>query len=91
MLTLTDDAVTAISAMIAKPELPPRSGLRIAPREDDPESFFLILTSDPAPDDHVIDENGARIFLEPRAAKALADKSLHVRADGGGAIAFTLT
>ena len=89
MLTLTDTASTEIRNIIADPEVPDGCGLRIA---NDPAAGGLTLTlaTAPAEDDQVLDDAGARVFLEPQAAQLLDDKSLDAATDGDGQLRFTV-
>jgi iron-sulfur cluster assembly protein len=53
------------------------SGLRmVAEREGTQANFHLSVVALPAEDDEVIDEQGARVFLEPEAASLLDEKVL---------------
>lgn len=89
MLTLTDNATTEIRNIVADPQVPDGCGLRIA---NDPAAGGLTLTlaSAPAEDDQVLEDGGARVFLEPEAAALLDDKSLDAQPDGDGQLRFTV-
>jgi Fe-S cluster assembly iron-binding protein IscA len=89
VLTLTENASTEIRNIVADPQVPDGCGLRIA---NDPAAGGLTLTlaSAPAEDDQVLDEDGARVFLEPQAAQLLDDKSLDAATDGAGQLRFTV-
>jgi Fe-S cluster assembly iron-binding protein IscA len=89
VLTLTDNATSEIRNIIADPQVPDGCGLRIA---NDPAAGGLTLTlaAEPAQDDQVLDEGGARVFLEPQAAMMLDDKALDAGHDGHGQLRFTL-
>ena len=89
MLTLTDDATTQIRNIIESPEVPDGCGVRIA---TDPASggLSLALAATPAEDDQVLDEAGARVFLEPQAAIMLDDKALDASTDATGQVRFSI-
>lgn len=89
MLTLTPNATTEIRNIIDNPEVPDGCGLRIA---NDPAAGGLTLTlaATPAEDDQVLDENGARVFLEPQAASMLDEMALDADTDGDGQVRFTV-
>ena len=89
MLTLTDSATTEIRNIMSDPQVPDGCGLRIA---NDPSAGGLTLTlaSAPAEDDQVLDDAGARVFLEPQAAQLLDDKALDAATDGAGELQFTV-
>ena len=61
MLTLTDNAVTAIRALISQPEQAPDAGLRIMGQGEGVPPFQLALAETPADGDQVIEADGARI------------------------------
>lgn len=89
MLTLTDNAATEIRHIVDDPQVPDGAGLRIAA---DPAAggLSLRLATAPAEDDQVVDESGARVFLEPQAAQLLDDKSLDAMTDPSGQLQFTV-
>ena len=79
VLTLTSNAAEAVKTIAeASPELPNESGLRIQaePTGEGQVSFDLTMVESPDVDDQVIEEAGARIFVEPEAALILEDKIL---------------
>jgi iron-sulfur cluster assembly protein len=89
VLILTDDATTEIRNIIDRPEVPDGYGVRIA---TDPASggLSLALAATPAEDDQVLDEAGARVFLEPQAAVMLDDKALDASTDTSGRVHFSI-
>lgn len=91
MLTLTDNAVTAIRALTSQPELPEQTGLRIMARGEEVPSFQLALAATPVEGDQVIEAEGARVFVEPSAADALSDKALDAEVDDQGGVAFSVS
>jgi Fe-S cluster assembly iron-binding protein IscA len=78
MLALTDSAKDAVRQMVSAEEAPEGSGLRIAaePAEGGDAALSLELTTEPAEGDEVVEEDGARVFLDPMAATLLDDKVL---------------
>lgn len=88
MLTLTENARTAVETLTSRADLPDAGGLRIAEQESG--SFELALVAGPEVDDVVVDEGEARVYLDPRTSQTLADQMLDVEATGTGT-AFTLT
>lgn len=86
MLTLTEEAATQIRNVVAAPGSADTAGLRIA---DDAEgNLTLSLATMPDEDDLVIDDSGARLFLDPHAATILDDKTLHATTDPSGQVQF---
>ena len=91
MLTLTDNAVSAILALTSQPEQPPDAGLRIMGQGEGVPPFQLALADTPADGDQVIEANGAWVFLASDAAVVLADKSLDAEVDYQGSVAFSVS
>jgi iron-sulfur cluster assembly protein len=92
VLTLTHDAATAIHALTTQPDLPERSGIRIASAGGDNGtlSFAVSVASDPQPEDEIVETEGARVFVDSQVAPALADKSLDAEVDAEGQVRFQL-
>ncbi len=80
MLALTDNASTAIEGILSSSEIPDGAGIRIAPPEgEDPGSAVQLqvtVTGGPADTDQLIDEAGARVFVDESLAVLLDDKLL---------------
>ncbi|PZR51775.1 Fe-S cluster assembly protein HesB [Xylanimonas oleitrophica] len=72
MLTVTDNARTAVEDLAQQAGVPSEGGLRIAQSAGQPGNFELALVPAPLPDDQVVDEAGAtHVFVEKDAAPAL--------------------
>lgn len=91
MLTLTDSAVSAIRSLTSQPELPVDTGLRIMAQGADAPSFQLALADGPVAGDQVVEEGGARVFVEPAAAAVLEDKALDAQVNEQGDLAFRIS
>src|SRR5262249_44531874 len=91
MLTLTDNAVTAIRALTSQPQQAPDAGLRIIGQGEGGPPFQLALADTPADGDQVIEANGARVFLASDTAQVLDDKALDAEVDAQGAVAFSVS
>ncbi|HEY2271444.1 MAG TPA: iron-sulfur cluster biosynthesis protein [Jatrophihabitantaceae bacterium] len=90
MLTLADSATTEIRNLIEKnPEVPDDAGVRIATAPDG-ATLTLSLALVPSEDDAVVNDHGARVFVEPTAAQLLDDKELHAAIDEQGQVQFAL-
>jgi iron-sulfur cluster assembly protein len=78
LLALTDTAVEAVRHILSSSdEIPETGGLRMVAEQEGPQmNFQLSIVPLPAEDDEVIEERGARVFLEPEAASVLDDKVL---------------
>jgi iron-sulfur cluster assembly protein len=89
MLVLTDNAVMAIRDLTAQQGVPQTGGLRIAHDPSD-DTLLVAITEQPAQGDQVVDNLGARLFLDPQAARLLADKALDVTVEKD-AVQFAFT
>ena len=91
MLTLTDQAVTAIRNLTARAGLPPETGLRIAPEEDGTaRGLALSLADAPQAGDQVIEAADVHVFVQPEASVVLEDKALDAQINEDGEVSFTL-
>ncbi|MDT4906302.1 MAG: iron-sulfur cluster assembly protein [Pseudonocardiales bacterium] len=88
MLTLTDNAATEIRNLVAQPDVPDDGGVRIA--SNGQGALTLALAAEPAAGDAVVEDSGARVFLEPAAGQLLDDKLLDAGVDPEGQVQFTL-
>ncbi|SDU71739.1 hypothetical protein [Jiangella alkaliphila] len=89
MLTLTHNAAAVIRNIEGREDLPMGTGMRIAAN---PEGG-LDLELRPAPEegDQIVDDAGARLFLDPDAAIMLDDKALDASVDPEGSVKFAVT
>jgi iron-sulfur cluster assembly protein len=78
LLALTDNAVQAVKHIVAATEGSSETGgLRLVAEQDGTQAnFALSVVPLPAEDDEVVEEQDARVFLEPQAASLLEDKVL---------------
>ena len=90
MLTLTDQAVTAIRNLTARAGLPPETGLRIAPEDGEPRGLALSLADSPQAGDQVIEASDVHVFVQPEASAVLDDKALDAQINEDGEVSFTL-
>jgi Fe-S cluster assembly iron-binding protein IscA len=91
MLTLTDRAVNAVKEIVATSEADSDTGgLRMAANPTASASNFQIsVAALPGEDDQVVEEHGARLFLDQQAAQLLDDKVLDAIVEPDQ-VAFTL-
>jgi len=91
LLALTNDAVEAVKTIVSSSdEASETSGLRmVAERAGAQANFQLSVVPLPAEDDEVVEEQGARVFLEPEAASLLDDKVLDASVEQNQ-VAFTI-
>jgi iron-sulfur cluster assembly protein len=78
MLMVTENAGQAIESIVANAEMPDGSGLRIDAPDEPPApdgsgvALQLQVASQPAEQDQVVSEGGAKVFIAPSAARMLA-------------------
>ena len=88
-LALTENAVEAVKSIVSSSDNE-TSGLRmVAERAGTQANFQLSVIPLSAEDDEVIEERGARVFLEPEAASLLDDKVLDASVEQNQ-VAFTI-
>jgi Fe-S cluster assembly iron-binding protein IscA len=90
MLTLTDHAATIVKDLTGRATGTEAGGLRIATHEADTSNFDVTVIPAPQPEDLVVENDGAHVFLEKNAADALADKQLDATIDDEGAVRFSI-
>lgn len=99
MLTLTNNARDAIEALTGpQGGAPPGAGVRIAAAQDAPAApagagpdLTLTVTRAPEPDDKVLDDGHARVFLDAGAAQMLEDQTLDAQVDPAQGVSFFLS
>lgn len=80
LLTLTEHAQTAVRTLTQDPDAPESAGLRITPGN---EGLELMLVAEPVAGDALIDDGGARVFVEPQAAQLLEEQTLDAQLEDG--------
>jgi Fe-S cluster assembly iron-binding protein IscA len=89
MVTVTDTARTEIRNLTAQPEVPDGGGLRIA-TDQSTGSLTLSLAAAPVEGDAVLDDDGARLFLDSEATVVLDGKALDAAKDEQGRVQFAV-
>lgn len=91
MLTLSPTASEAITLLVEHSDVSDSAGLRIAAGEPTEEGtpLSLSLVDEPEPDDQVVADGEATVFLEPQVVPFLDDAVLDAQVNDGE-IAFAL-
>ena len=89
MLTLTENASTVVKTLVEQQEAAV-GGLRISQDAPDSPALHVIPTQEPQPGDQVVEDGGAKVFLEETAAMTLDDKILDAQVDQNGGVQFTI-
>ncbi|MGW5557306.1 adhesin [Micromonospora sp. NPDC003944] len=90
MLTMTDNAVLVIRDLANQQDVAQEGGVRIA-ADTEAGSLTVELVPEPVQGDRVVDNQGARIFLDEDAAELLGDASVDATVDDEGIIQFGFT
>ncbi|MEU8184811.1 adhesin [Micromonospora sp. NPDC049044] len=90
MLTMTDNAVLVIRDLANQQDVGQDGGVRIA-ADTEAGSLTVELVPEPVQGDRVVDNQGARIFLDEDAAELLGDASVDATVDEEGVIQFGFT
>lgn len=91
MLTLTEQATTAVKTITAQfPDIT-QGGIRIQGAGSPESQFQLSVAEAPETTDSIIERDGARVFLDLEAAVALDDRVLDAQQDGQGGVQFAVT
>lgn len=90
MLTMTENAVMVIRDLALQQDVAEDGGLRIA-ADTDAGSLSIELVPQPVQGDQVVDNQGARIFLDADAAELLNDTSVDATVDDEGIVQFGFT
>ena len=91
MLTLTENASTVVKTIVDQSVEAQEAGLRISQDAVDSPALHVIPTEAPQPGDQVLEEAGARVFLEETAAQTLDDQVLDAQVDESGGGQFSIT
>lgn len=89
MLMLTENAVMVIRDLAAQQDSPQTAGIRIT-ADENTGTFAIDTVSGPAPGDQVVEDLGARAFLDPQAARLLDGTALDAAIVEEGAIEFSI-
>lgn len=90
MLTLTENACDVVKTITDQSTEADGAGLRISPQDADPSALTVAPAEEPMSGDQVVEEGGARVFLEENAAVMLDDKVLDAQVDQSGGVQFAL-
>jgi iron-sulfur cluster assembly protein len=91
MLVLSDTASMAIRSLVDDPDQADVSGLRIAVTPDGTGRIGVSAAGMPEEGDEVVEDRGARVFLERAVVPVLDDKVLDASIDDQGRLGFNLS
>ncbi len=88
MLTLTENACSIVKRYTDHPDTPEDAGLRITSTA---EAQLAVTTADqPVAGDQLVEQDGAKVYLDPDAANQLDDQVLDAGIDEAGNVQFGL-
>lgn len=90
MLTLTENASTIVKDITTQPGLAETAGLRITTDSNTESALAVAAAEAPEPGDQVVEQSGAKIYLDQSAAVMLDDKILDAEVDPEGKVEFAL-
>jgi Fe-S cluster assembly iron-binding protein IscA len=88
VLTLTDRAAETIRILTSQPGIPEDTGLRMSMQGDG--GALTLSLEGPQPGDTVIEDGGARVFVQEDVAPMVGDGELDAELDEQGQASFTL-
>lgn len=90
MLTLTENASTIVNEITSQIGLGESGGLRISADDSTQPTFEITAAEQGEPDDQVVEQAGATVYLDEAAAVLLDDKILDATVDEQGRPAFAV-
>ncbi len=91
MLTLTKNAADVVKTITQQTTDSADAGVRISQQESDGSTLGLSAVDAPQPGDQVVEEKGARVFLDETAAVALESEVLDAHVDEAGSVQFGIS
>ena len=88
MLTLTENASTVVKNITDQTTENDSAGLRIS--HEGADALQVAPAEAPETGDQVLEDAGARVFLEETAAQTLDDKVLDAQVDETGSVQFSI-
>jgi len=89
MLTMTPTAAEAVKQIVSRVPQVEDGGVRISDTGAE-TGFELSVAPAPEPEDTVVTEDGARLFLDESAAIALVDRVLDAQVAQDGSVRFEI-
>ncbi|SDO70462.1 Fe-S cluster assembly iron-binding protein IscA [Pedococcus dokdonensis] len=90
MLTLTDNASTIVKTLVDQNLSSDDAGLRFSQEGPDSGGLTVTTAEQAVPGDAVVEQDGAKVYLDQTAAVALGDQVLDAAVDESGSVQFSL-
>lgn len=89
-LTLTESASTVVKAIADQSAEATAAGLRISGPETGESDFNISVVPDAENNDTIVENDGARVFLDASAAAALSQAVLDAQVGDDGSVQFSV-
>jgi Fe-S cluster assembly iron-binding protein IscA len=90
VLTLTENASTIVKAIVEQTGAGDDAGIRFSQEGATNGALAVETVTAAQPGDEVVEQGGAKVFLEEGAAVALGDRTLDATVDPEGSVQFSL-
>ncbi|KRF25540.1 MULTISPECIES: hypothetical protein [unclassified Phycicoccus] len=90
MLTLTENASTIVKTLVDQNLSTEDAGLRFSQEGVDSGGLTVTTAEEALPGDAVVEQDGAKVYLDETAAVALGDQVLDAAVDETGGVQFSL-
>jgi iron-sulfur cluster assembly protein len=90
MLTLTENASTIVKTLVDQNLSSDDAGLRFSQEGTDSGGLTVTTAERAVPGDAVVEQDGAKVYLDETAAVALGDQVLDAAVDESGSVQFSL-
>lgn len=87
-MRLTENAADVVKTITSQTTESDDAGVRISQQQSDSGSLGLTAVESPQPGDEVLEDHGARVFLDEAAAQTLDQEVLDAQVDESGAVQF---
>jgi iron-sulfur cluster assembly protein len=91
MLDLTTSAASAIRSIADRGDMPEDAGLRITGEAAGSRRLTVSAAAQPEEGDHIVEKQGARVFLAPEASALVDDQVLDAQVGEQGTVQFSLS
>ena len=90
MLTLTENASTIVKTLVDQNLSTEDGGLRFSQEGAESGGLTVTTTQQALPGDALVEQDGAKVYLDETAATALGDQVLDAAVDETGGVQFSL-
>lgn len=88
LMRLTENAADVVKTITSQTTESDDAGVRISQQQSNSEALGLTAVEAPQPGDEVVEDHGARVFLDEAAAQTLEQEVLDAQVDESGTVQF---